>query len=168
VTWIDERKMRIREAWPEEALLLATVQERASVAALAHVFPPELYPYPSEAIRARWAEAVADPLKRVLIALREDEPAGAACVSDAWLEGLYVLPEQWGKGLADTLMTGRSRSCAGSAPRVVASGCWKTTLERGASTSAVDGGERRDARRPLSAESARRGLHPRLLDWAAT
>ena len=93
----------IREARPEEAELLAAVQERASVAALPHIFPPELYPYPGEAIRGRWAEAVADPLKRVLIAVGEDEPLGAACVSDAWLEGLYVVPEQWGKGLADML-----------------------------------------------------------------
>jgi GNAT superfamily N-acetyltransferase len=93
----------IREARPEEAELLAAVQERASVAALAHIFPPELYPYPREAIRARWARAVAYPVKRVLIAVGEDEPLGAACVSDGWLEGLYVVPWHWGKGLADSL-----------------------------------------------------------------
>jgi GNAT superfamily N-acetyltransferase len=95
--------MRIRDARPEEAPLLATVQERASVAALAHIFPPELYPYPREAIRARWAEALADSAKRVLIAVGEDEPVGAACVSEEWLEGLYVVPERWGTGLADAL-----------------------------------------------------------------
>ena len=95
--------MRIREARPEESLLLATVQEQASVAALGHIFPPELYPYPREAIRARWAEALADPAKRALIAAVEDEPAGAACVSEEWLEGLYVVPGRWGTGLADAL-----------------------------------------------------------------
>ncbi len=95
--------MRIREARPEESLLLATVQEQASVAALGHIFPPELYPYPREAIRARWAEALANPAKRVLIAVVEDEPAGAALVSEEWLEGLYVVPERWGTGLADAL-----------------------------------------------------------------
>jgi GNAT superfamily N-acetyltransferase len=103
VARLDERKMRIRDAWPEEAPLLATVQEQASVAALAHIFPPKLYPYPREAIRARWAEALADTAKRVLIAVNEDEPAGASCVSEDWLEGLYVVPEFWGTGLADTL-----------------------------------------------------------------
>jgi GNAT superfamily N-acetyltransferase len=95
--------MRIRDARPEEAPLLATVQERASVAALGHIFPPKLYPYPREAIRDRWAEALADPAKRVLLAVVEDEPAGAACVSEEWLEGLYVVPERWGTGLADAL-----------------------------------------------------------------
>jgi GNAT superfamily N-acetyltransferase len=100
---IDERKMRVRDARPEEAPLLATVQERASVAALVHIFPPELYPYPREAIRGRWAEALADPAKRVLIAVIEDEPAGAACVSEEWLERLYVVPERWGTGLGDAL-----------------------------------------------------------------
>lgn len=95
--------MRIREARPEESLLLAAVQEHASVAALGHIFPPELYPYPREAINARWVEALADPAKRVLVAIVEDEPAGAACVSEEWLEGLYVVPERWGTGLADTL-----------------------------------------------------------------
>ena len=83
--------------------MLATVQEQASVAALAHIFPPELYPYPREAINARWAEALADPAKRVLIAVVEDEPAGAVLVSEEWLEGLYVVPERWGTGLADAL-----------------------------------------------------------------
>jgi putative acetyltransferase len=103
VARIDERKMRIREARPEEAQLLATVQERASVAALGHIFPPELYPYPQEAINARWGEAVADPARRALIAVKADEPVGAACVRAEWLDGLYVVPEQWGTGLAGSL-----------------------------------------------------------------
>lgn len=34
----------IREARPEDAQTLATVQECASVAALSHIVPPELYP----------------------------------------------------------------------------------------------------------------------------
>jgi GNAT superfamily N-acetyltransferase len=93
----------IRPAQPEEAQLLAAVQEQASVAALGHIFPPELYPYPREAILARWAEVVDHPAKRVLIARVDDDPAGAACVSEEWLEGLYVVPEQWGSGLADAL-----------------------------------------------------------------
>ena len=93
----------IREARPEDAQALATVQERASVAALGHIFPPELYPYPRQAIRRRWIKAIADPERRVLIAVIDDESAGAACVSEEWLEGLYVVPERWSTGLADAL-----------------------------------------------------------------
>jgi GNAT superfamily N-acetyltransferase len=95
--------VEIREARPDEAQSLAVLQELASVAALGHVFPPERYPYPREAIKARWTKALADPAKRALIAVTGDEPAGAAYVSEEWLEGLYVVPEQWGTGLADSL-----------------------------------------------------------------
>jgi GNAT superfamily N-acetyltransferase len=93
----------IREARSEEGPILAAVQERASVAALAHIFPPALYPYPRGAVQARWAAAVGEPETRALIAVNEDQPVGAACVTFGWLEGLYVVPERWGTGLADTL-----------------------------------------------------------------
>jgi putative acetyltransferase len=93
----------IREARVDEGPILAAVQELASLAALAHVFPPETYPYPREAVRARWAAAVMEPETRTLIAVSGEEPVGAACVTDGWLEGLYVVPERWGTGLADEL-----------------------------------------------------------------
>jgi GNAT superfamily N-acetyltransferase len=93
----------IRQARPDEARLLAAVQELASVAALGHIFPPELYPYPREAVQARWIAATADPATRTLIALSGEEPVGAAFVSAEWLDGLYVVPEQWGSGLAGSL-----------------------------------------------------------------
>jgi GNAT superfamily N-acetyltransferase len=94
---------QIRDARPDEAQLLATVQELASVAALGHIFPPELYPYPREAVRARWLAAIAEPATRTLIALGEDEAMGAALVREEWLEGLYVVPDRWGTGLAGEL-----------------------------------------------------------------
>jgi GNAT superfamily N-acetyltransferase len=93
----------IREARPEEAQLLAAVQERASVAALGHIFPPELYPYPREAVHARWTAALAERETRTLIAVSDDEPVGAAYVSFGWLQGLYVVPERWGSGLGGEL-----------------------------------------------------------------
>jgi GNAT superfamily N-acetyltransferase len=93
----------IREARSEEAGLLATVQEQASVAALAHIFPPERYPYPREAVQERWSGALADAARQALIAIERDEPVGAACVSEGWLDGLYVVPTRWGTGLADEL-----------------------------------------------------------------
>jgi GNAT superfamily N-acetyltransferase len=93
----------IREARPDEAPLLAAVQEVASVAALGHIFSPELYTYPSEAIRARWVEASADEAHRTLIAMSGAEPVGAVLVRAEWLDGLYVVPERWGSGLAGEL-----------------------------------------------------------------
>ena len=95
--------VEIREARAGEGPILAGVQERASVAALAHIFPPEQYPYPRDAVHDRWIAAVAEPETRALIAVTDDEPVGAACVTAGWLEGLYVVPGRWGTGLADEL-----------------------------------------------------------------
>jgi GNAT superfamily N-acetyltransferase len=92
----------IREARPGEAGLLAELQERASVAALQHIFPSELYPYPRTAIRDNWSAALADPTRSVLVA-EDKEPVGCVCAGAGWLVGLYVVPERWGAGVADAL-----------------------------------------------------------------
>jgi GNAT superfamily N-acetyltransferase len=93
----------LRDVRPDEATPLAALQERASLAALAHIFPPDRYPFPKEAVLARWETAVADPSRRVVVAEVDEEPVGVACVHADWLEGLYVVPEQWGTGVADDL-----------------------------------------------------------------
>jgi GNAT superfamily N-acetyltransferase len=93
----------LRDARADEAPVLAAVQESASVAALAHVFPPERYPYPREAIAARWARALDDPGAHVVIAELERKTVGLACVRAEWLDGLYVVPEQWGTEVAEML-----------------------------------------------------------------
>jgi GNAT superfamily N-acetyltransferase len=95
--------IEIREARADEGPVLAAVQELASVAALGHIFPPELHPYPRGVVQAHWGAALDDPAKRTLIAVSEDQPVGAACVYEEWLEGLYVVPEQWGTGLGGRL-----------------------------------------------------------------
>jgi GNAT superfamily N-acetyltransferase len=93
----------LREARTTEASVLAGVQEIASVAALAHVFPPERYPYPREAIAERWASALADPAAHVVVAEVEGRTVGVACARAEWLDGLYVVPERWGTGVAEML-----------------------------------------------------------------
>jgi len=93
----------IRAARKDEGPILAAVCERASLAALAHIFPPETYPYPRKAVHARWVAAVKDRKARTLLAFDGEEPLGAACVTEGWLQGLYVVPERWGTGLADEL-----------------------------------------------------------------
>jgi GNAT superfamily N-acetyltransferase len=95
--------IEIRPAGKDDGPILASVCERASLAALAHIFPPETYPYPREAVRARWIAAVRDRRARTLIAVSDEGPLGAACVTKGWLQGLYVVPERWGTGLADEL-----------------------------------------------------------------
>jgi GNAT superfamily N-acetyltransferase len=94
--------VRLREGVAADAQLAASIQERASVAGLAHVFPPERYPYPREEIRGRW-EAMLTDGHRVLFAERGGETAGVVAVRVGWLDGLYVVPEAWGTGVAGEL-----------------------------------------------------------------
>jgi GNAT superfamily N-acetyltransferase len=76
--------------------LLAEIQEVASLAGLAHVYPPAEYPFPTEAVRERWRtstdEVFVDP-----------EGRGFVAVTGEWLNGLYVRPEAWGTGVAAEL-----------------------------------------------------------------
>jgi len=93
----------IREAWPDEAQTLAAIQRDASLAALAHVFPPELYPYPTDEVMLRWDESLADGEVTVLVAEEDGLAAGVAGCRSEWLDGLYVLPEWWGRGVGRAL-----------------------------------------------------------------
>jgi RimJ/RimL family protein N-acetyltransferase len=54
-------------------------------------------------VRERWREAVADPEARVLIVEDRGRPAGVAGVRRDWLDGLYVVPAQWGSCVAPAL-----------------------------------------------------------------
>jgi GNAT superfamily N-acetyltransferase len=75
------------------------LQKAASIAGVPHVFPPERYPYPDDAIRERWREMTG----RVFVAERDGVPVGVAAVEGEWLNGLYVHPDEWGTGAGDRL-----------------------------------------------------------------
>jgi GNAT superfamily N-acetyltransferase len=92
----------IREARPDEADELAAIQREASLAAYPHIFPPELYPFPTEAVEERWREAVADPALEVIVA-EEGRPVGVVMTRPEWLDGLYVRPEWWSRGVGRAL-----------------------------------------------------------------
>jgi len=89
----------IREAHPDEAEVLAAIQRDASLAALAHIFPPELYPYPIAEIRRRWRGALADPAMAVLVAEEGGAAIGVAGHRAEWLDGLYVERAWWSRGI---------------------------------------------------------------------
>jgi GNAT superfamily N-acetyltransferase len=92
----------IRAALLNESDALADIQRRASVAALAHIFPPEKYPYPVEAIRQRWRDAL-DEGRTPLVYEEDGQMLGVALTGPEWLDGLYVVPERWGSGTAVAL-----------------------------------------------------------------
>ena len=89
----------IRTSGRDEAEAHFAIQRAACLPALAHVFPPELYPFPDDEIRARWRAFPGT----VLLAEREGAPVGIAGVEGCWLHGFYVRPEWWGTGVADEL-----------------------------------------------------------------
>jgi GNAT superfamily N-acetyltransferase len=93
----------IREARLDEAETLAAIQREASLAALAHIFPPERYPFPVDEVRERWREALTEPELTVLVAERDGAAVGVAGCRAEWLDGLYVLPAHWGEGVGREL-----------------------------------------------------------------
>ena len=90
----------IRGSGRDEAETHLALQRAASLAGVAHVFPPELYPFPDDAIRARWRELHRlDTGRGAWWATGRDGGVRSAC----WLHGLYVVPEEWGSGVAVAL-----------------------------------------------------------------
>jgi GNAT superfamily N-acetyltransferase len=91
-----------REATQDDLLLLADLERDANLAALAHVFPPEEFPFPYDDVLARWKLVLDDPATVVLV---RDAPAGhgltaLAAYDDDTLRHLAVHPCHWGEGLA--------------------------------------------------------------------
>src|SRR4051794_21127110 len=95
-------EIALRAARRDEASMLASIQAEASVAALAHIFPPDRYPFPHDEVQARWEEFLGDAEVRVVVA-EAAAPVGLAAVRPAWLDGLYVVPAAWGTGVAGAL-----------------------------------------------------------------
>ncbi len=93
----------IREARADEAAALAAIQRDASLAALAHIFPPERYPYPIDEVTQRWEEALGDGGVDVFVAEEDGTAVGVAGARAEWLDGLYVLPAWWSRGVGRAL-----------------------------------------------------------------
>ena len=93
----------MRPARPDEADRLLAIQREAAVDAFAHVYPPERYPFPDDAIREVWAEALADPEVEVYVAEDDGLAVGAVSLGNGYLSTLYVLPAYQGRGVGSAL-----------------------------------------------------------------
>jgi GNAT superfamily N-acetyltransferase len=94
-----------REATADDVPALRDLEREANLVALAHVFPPERFPFPDDDVLARWALVLADPTVTVLV--RDDDHGGLdllAAYDDSTLRHLAVHPREWGKGLATKAM----------------------------------------------------------------
>ena len=81
---------------------LRDLEREANLAALGHVFPPERYPFPDDAVLARWSLVLDDPAVSVMVASDESGPGLVmyAAYDDTTLRHLAVRPDHWGNGLA--------------------------------------------------------------------
>lgn len=93
----------LRPATSADVDTLLDLERAGSLAGLAHVFPPDHYPFPAEQIRARWAEELADPSTDVFVAIAGDEVAGYAATRGPELLHFGTAVPTWGSGLADTV-----------------------------------------------------------------
>ncbi len=82
---------------------LFAVQKAASLAGFAHIFPPEQFSFPDEAVRRELAAQIAAPAARVLTEEIEGCVVGFALLENESMHRLFVLPEFWGKGVAARL-----------------------------------------------------------------
>ena len=92
----------LRDATPGDAEALFRIQRASSLAALGHIFTPDLYPFPDDLVRARWREAVTET-GRVVVAERDGRAVGTIAFSAGNLDALYVVPEEWGRGVGSAL-----------------------------------------------------------------
>jgi putative acetyltransferase len=86
-----------------DAELCCQIARASALVGFQHVFPPDLYEFPADTIRADWMSALANPAGETYIAFDADEAVGVISISNGVLETLYVMPEHWGRGIGNTL-----------------------------------------------------------------
>lgn len=95
--------IEIRQAGPDDAETFFAIQRATSLAAFAHIFPPDRYPFPDEDVRERWRDFLGGPEGTALLAEGERGPVGMVAFSPGRLNALYVLPDEWGSGVGSRL-----------------------------------------------------------------
>jgi GNAT superfamily N-acetyltransferase len=85
-----------RTAAPGDAVALRDLERAANLVGLAHVFPAQEFPFPDEAVLARWRTTLAEPGVTVLMT----DAAFTSWDDDGRLRHLAVHPDHWGTGLA--------------------------------------------------------------------
>ena len=93
----------IRAASANDLEVLLAIQREAAVAAFGHIFPQDLYPFPSDDVRELWREALADSRVEIYVAEATGSPAGSVSVDDEFLRTLYVRPDRQAGGIGSAL-----------------------------------------------------------------
>ncbi len=80
---------------------LVVVQREGAVTGLVHVFPQDTHPFPTDRVRRRWVEEVADPTVDCFVVVGVDGAvAGFAASRGAELLHFGTARHTWGSGLA--------------------------------------------------------------------
>jgi GNAT superfamily N-acetyltransferase len=93
----------IRRARADESETLLRIQRAAAVAAFAHVFPQDRYPFPDDDVRESWNRVLADSDVEVYVAEVDGVPAASVSVGHGFLRTLYVLPPHQQSGIGSAL-----------------------------------------------------------------
>jgi RimJ/RimL family protein N-acetyltransferase len=113
-----------RTATPQDAPALRDLERAANLVGLAHVFPPERFPFPDDDVLARWALVLVEPGVEVLVRDSDDGRVDVfAAYDDRSLRHLAVHPDLWGTGLATTAVTTVTRALAGRGTTVAELWC---------------------------------------------
>jgi len=79
------------------------VQKRSAVTGYAHIFPQQEYPFPDDVVRQEWATRLGAG-RWVVMALIDGDPVGTISTHGNQIGSLFVVPEQWGSGVAAALL----------------------------------------------------------------
>jgi pimeloyl-ACP methyl ester carboxylesterase/GNAT superfamily N-acetyltransferase len=81
---------------------LVELERASNLLALAHLFPPDEFPYPTDDVRRRWIEVLADPSVTVVVAdcPARDRLDALVAFDPHLIRHLAVHPDRWGAGLA--------------------------------------------------------------------
>jgi RimJ/RimL family protein N-acetyltransferase len=80
------------------------LQQAGAIAGLAEVFPQDRYPFPRDAIVARWREEIDDPSIETYVAIDDrGHPVGFAALTGSELLHFGTAIDTWGGGTASEL-----------------------------------------------------------------
>ena len=162
---IEETGARIRRARPDESKLLTRLEREASEDALAHVFPPEQYPYPTASVARRWRRLLGDRLMHAYLLELPDRPVGYVAFDADTVHHLGVVPDQTRRGYGSALLEFACMEIYGGGSREAL--CWVLTDNHAArafyrALGWTETGERRNSEyppHPQSLQMMRRNPH---------
>jgi GNAT superfamily N-acetyltransferase len=92
----------LRPATVADVEVCLGIQRAAVLVGYVHIFDQSTHPFPDEAIREEWVVRLGGP-SVITIGSVDGVPSGVIGARDDRVEALFVVPSQWGTGLAGQL-----------------------------------------------------------------